>query len=236
MAKEQVVVKNSSSGKERESILDIIQRVEFYSLAEKWAGDIPEEAVTRVSQMHFAEIAIRHAIATGLPLLITTPLAFAVIHKFLPIFGKTQPGLIDKIFAFSLSALPSLGIAIFISTILSLVYHGNIVKKIKNTIYTGLIVGKIATGFVCFSVFHLVYYLLLRNPKFYIWLHKLLGEKLYAKVAPILYYYIGDVLIPSSWYVLIITIAAIGILFLGERYGAKKTKEYKRFVEKWKLR
>lgn len=236
MGNEQVIVKTSSSGKEKESILDILQRVEYYSLAEKWAGDIPEEAITRVSQVHFGEIAIKHATATGLPLLVTTPLAFAVINKLFPIFGKTQPGLIDKIFAFSLSALPSLGIAIFIGTIMSLIYHGHIVKKIKSTVYLGLIVGKIATGIVCFSVFHIIYYLVLRNPKFYIGLYKLVGEKLYIKIAPIFYYYIGDVLIPSSWYVLIITISAIGLLFLGERYGAKKTKEYKRFIEKWKLR
>lgn len=229
-----VVASRPSGGKEDESLFDILQRMEQYGLIERWAGSIPEEAITQITQLHFIEILVKQGFLSTLPLLLTAPLGFAVVKRILPVFGKDHISLSDKIFSLSLSALPSLAVAIIIGLLLSMFYHGELVGKIRNKLIQGYIIGKFAGTFICFVVFNGIYYFILRNNSFYISFRKMFGFTVYNKVAPVLYS-MGDAFIDATWFSVGIFILSILIIFAGSKYGQYKSNKYRAYIQKWGL-
>lgn len=236
-----VIGSGDRPGKHHQSLFDIIATLEQYSLCEREGGHLPEEAVTRVVRWHFIEIGLKHGFITSLPLLITAPLGMAVLHRYLPVFGKAEVSLIDKIYALLLSSMPSLASIIFLSVMMSLLYHGNVTKKCLNSTVQGVLIGKILGHFLCFSVFHGLYFYILKSSKTYAFLYslayqyKVLSPKAAQNVVHFVYT-LQEPVLNAAWYVVALLVMAILIFTWGYLYGALATRRYDQFVEKWQLR
>ncbi len=234
MSRDTTVVRSAPLGKESESLFDILSKTEQYGLVEKECGFIPEETLTTVSFFHFVEISLKQGFITTIPLLISTPLGIGVVDKILPIFGKQNLTFMDKVFSIMLSVLPALASVLFVAILFSMFYHGNLVRKIRKAIVQGMIIGKAMGTALCFAIFHILYFMVCRNPKFYNWLYSAVGKKFYNQVATVVYD-MGDVLIESSWFVVGLFILACLCLWIGTKVGEKKTKRLNQFIEKWDL-
>jgi len=228
------VVATSGTSKEAQSLFDIIRRLEQYSIVEKVSADIPEEMITTVGQLHFLEIILKHGFLSTLPLLVTAPLGLGVMQKTLPVFGKDTISLSDKIFAFALTALPALATVLFVSLIFSVVYHGSIVRTIKARIIEGILIGKGFGTFMCFAVFHIVYYKVIKVQTTYTWIYKIFGPEK-GKTVSTLVWNIGSVLPDAAWYTVILFLLSIAILWLSSKFGQVRTNHYRELTQKWGL-
>jgi len=228
------VVATTSTGKEAHSLFDIIRRLEQYSIVEKVSADIPEEMITTVGQFHFLEITSKHGFLSTLPLLLTAPLGIGVIQRVLPVFGKETISLSDKIFAFALTALPSLATVLFVSLMFTLLYHGNIARTVKKRIIEGILLGKGLGTFLCFAIFHIVYYKVIRVQVTYDWIYKIFGPQKGKTIASLVWN-VGSCLPDAAWYTVILFLLSVIVLLLSSKYGQVKTRQYREFVERWGL-
>lgn len=233
MAKDTTVV-SQSKGKETHSLFDILRRLEQYSLVEKTTGGIPPEMITVVGQLHYMEIMLKHSFLTTLPLLITAPLGFAVIQKYLPVFGKDEITLTDEIFVLALSGIAALATVIFLSVMFSMLYHGRIVRRVLNSMTQGVLLGKFLGTLICFAVFHGVYYLVIRKRETYDTIYQILGGKTGLKVATFVHN-MGEAFVQASWFVVGLFILSVILIFTGRWIGSRKTRQYDVLRQKWNL-
>lgn len=238
-SKDTVVINKSGQGRHRGSILEIIATLEQYSLCEKEAGSLPEETVTRVTLVNFFEVGARHGFFTSIPLLISAPLGFAVLHKLLPVFGKSSLSLWDKIFALALSGLPALATIMFLGVMFSLLHYGNITKKGVSILFQGLLLGKAIGHFLVFISLHIIYYFVVNSQWLYKYIYDLSKYKIIntvtAKKLAFFIYSLGDPIIQSAWYTVGLFILAVFIMALGSQYGKYRTKAFLEFKTKWLL-
>lgn len=228
-------------GRHHRSLFEIAALIEQYSLCEKKAGDIPEEAVTKVNLISFYEVGARHGFATAIPLIITVPFSFMVADKLLHVFGKATFSWQDAIFCFFLSVLPAVATSLFLFLfIFSPLYQGNITGKCMRALANGIVLGKTVGCAIAFVLFHVVYYAVLQNPKVYQWiLTKLtMGNIIKPHVAYRIAEFllsVKDDFIKSAWFVVGVLALNLLMIYGGLELGKKKTEKFIEFKKSWLL-
>lgn len=232
-------------GKHHRSLFEIAAIIEQYSLCEKRAGNIPDEAVTKINMVSFYEVGVRHGFATSIPLLLTVPFGFMVWAKLIPIFGKQAFTWYDTLFAFMLSMLPAVATSLFLFFFIFInLYQGNVTSKCMHALANGIALGKTLGCGISFALFHIIYFLVLKNPKTYHWIlteipkWKLISPQINTQVAYRIAAFVYDlqgVFIQSAWFVVVIFVINLAIIYGGISYGKRRTNTIVNFKKRWLL-
>ncbi len=228
-------------GRHHRSLFDIAAIIEQYSLCEKKAGDIPDEAVTKVNMVIFWEVGLRHGFATSIPLLLTAPFGFAVWNKLVPLFGKQIFTWYDTLFALMLSMLPTVATSLFLFFFIFItLYQGSVTKMCMHALANGIALGKTVGCGIAFALFHIIYFVVLKNPKTYQWIltklpeWKMVSTQTAYRIAAFVYD-LKSVFIQSAWFVVAVFVINLAIIYGGIHYGKRRTDALVSFKKRWLL-
>jgi len=139
------------------SFLQAIAEIEQISAAEIEI-DLPPGAFPTPSKFSFSDVAVKHAAVTTFATFFMAPFSILVMEKFLPIFGNRNPGTLDIIFAYLLSAAPAVSFTLVFVYIISNIYiRGAVTKSLLNYYVNSYIITKFTVTIFLLMVFAIIY-------------------------------------------------------------------------------
>lgn len=153
VSEETVIVKKESGGDTTKprSFLEAISLIQQISSCEI---DIPPNLYPSMERLQYAHVATLYAIQTTMITFLVSPITMLVLEKYIHVFGKSQPGIIDKLFAVALSSAPVVGFALLFSLVLQSIYiKAKITKKLISLYINPYIVMKFVMTLFMFVIF-----------------------------------------------------------------------------------
>ncbi len=218
------------------SLIHALSEIEQFSVAEM-NSEIPEGAMTVATGLSFFEVGIKSGLLNGLVTVIMTPLMMAAGAKLIPIFGDKDPTLFDRLFSVALSVSFSICYALFIFTILSRSYIGNVTRKATNNLVAGLSSGIISKAILSYLIFHFLQIKILTQENIVTIIKKLQDIPFLSRYDyNALYQWMTDfskVFVPSAYFVIVISMIFTSIVVSAVIIGMRRTKRRRIFLEEW---
>lgn len=139
------------------SFLHAIAEIEQISASEI-ETDLPPGAFPTPSKLSFTDVAVKHAAITTAATFLMAPFSMLVVDKLLPVFGNLNPGILDTLFAYLLSAAPAVAFVLFFVYIINNLYiRGSVTKSLLNYYIHSYIITKFVTTILFLMFFAIIY-------------------------------------------------------------------------------
>ncbi len=139
------------------SFIHALSEIQQFSAVE-YRVNLPDGVIPMLPKLSFVDIAFRVAGTTTAYAFLMMPFSLAVTTKILTVFGTSNPSLLDKIFAYCLSASPTIAITLLIMFVLTTkVYAGKTTKEIIQNFVVTFISVKITVSFMSSIVILFLY-------------------------------------------------------------------------------
>jgi len=217
------------------SLWHAVTEIEQFSFAEL-DSNIPSEALTSLNLLSFGVAGMKSSALSVTLSFLTAPFSFCVLDRYLPVFGTTNPSLLDQIFSIMLSITPQIGFALLLSTMLFKVYRGEITKRSINHLVGGYLFGKLLVTLFFLYLFHWFYYRVGDNEIYWIadkleFLLGFLGVEFEAVYRFLLDF--RENFISSAWFVGIVSIITFFIVMISYFWGAKRSRNLHKISQMW---
>lgn len=218
------------------SLLHALSEIEQLSLAEMHSS-LPDEVLPTQPRFTFIDVACKSAALMTMITFMSAPFSIAVVQKVMPAFGNSNPSIMDQIYVYLFSSAPAIACAILITSIISKVYTGNVMKRIVNLFTTSYIITK-----MCLSLFLLLIFYLAASRWITpdgVW--SLLSHfDVFFKKNPSAkegtYYFLLEfrqIIFPAAIYATMVHIGTAAIIAMGYLKGAMRTKQIELLRKEW---
>lgn len=158
MGKDSSVYQGFPSDIRAKSFLHAISEIEQLSAVE-YRTDLPDGVVPLLARFTFWDVPAKTAFVTTLYTFLTAPFCMAVFDRILPVFGETNPSLMDRVFSWLLSAAPALGMGLLIVVVLATrVYWGRTTKNLVHSFLISFVGTKVAVSFLLGMIIMYLHY------------------------------------------------------------------------------
>ena len=151
------VIASQERDTKAKSFLHAIAEIEQISASEIEI-DLPPGAFPTPSKLSFSDVAVKHAAITTAATFLMAPFSMLVVEKLLPIFGSSNPGVLDIFFAYLLSAAPAVAFVLFFAYVISNIYiRGTVTKSLLNYYIHSYVITKFVTTLFFLMFFAIIY-------------------------------------------------------------------------------
>ncbi len=152
-----IVVRGGGEDSKAKGFIDALGRIEQIS-ANEMDYDIPERTYSNPARLSFSGVAAVNAMVTTITTFVFAPFTSLVLGEYMPIFGQANPGIMDRIFAYLISAAPAVSFAMFFAYVVSGLYvRGPITKALLNIHVSSYVIGKFVMTFFMLMLFTIIY-------------------------------------------------------------------------------
>ena len=148
---------SSTSRPKPKSLLEAISDIEKLSAVERTGNPIPQHFLLLNEKVGYFDVGLKGGWADTLVSLIFVPLSVGVIDRVVPIFGSTDPTIMDQVFAMVISISYMLGYNILMAFNLGSCFFGNVCRHAIWQLYGGFVTGSILKMILVFFTFHFLY-------------------------------------------------------------------------------
>jgi hypothetical protein len=215
------------------SFIDALSQIQQFYVIEHQAGPLPADFFTLKEKIEFTGVGFKSVIASALVSIFFTPVFIGVIEKHIPIFGSYDPSLADKVFAFILTAVFTLGYSLFLATKTPRYYIPNICRSAINLLLSGMVVAALLKMVIALVLYHTLW--AIPDETLASWLLHLKGHVSLEKINVTYLWMVNfkPALLKSSLLVMLMTVLMILIPLVSIAYCAIKVRREKKRKAKW---
>ncbi len=215
------------------SFIDALSQIQNFYVIEHEAGPLPADFFTLKEKIEFTGVGFKSVIASALVSLFFTPIFIGVIEKHIPIFGSYDPSFVDKVFAFILTAVFTLGYSLFLATKTPRYYIPNVCRSAINLLLSGMSIAAIVKMVIALIFYHTLW--AIPDGTWARWLLHLKGYVSLETLDTIFRWWVSfkPVFLTSSYLVVVMTILMILIPSMSIVYCAIKVKREQKRRARW---
>lgn len=153
------IVTGISAQKKPLNLLDAVSEIQQMCAIEKKMNEgdyIDKNFFTTKQAVDYFAVGARNALLHFFFTLIATPIAIAVLHNLIHLFGDRKMNFFDELYALILTFSVSIGFGIFLATLREC-YLGVISKAMIKSLFSGLIFGEVVKVAVSAIIYALIY-------------------------------------------------------------------------------
>ncbi|OGP25158.1 MAG: hypothetical protein A2X99_10965 [Deltaproteobacteria bacterium GWB2_55_19] len=228
-----IVTTTTNSKNLPKGLLQVLSDIEQYSVAEKEGSSIPEEVLTTEKMRTYWIEGGRVSAFSSVATFILSLFMFAAHDGIIPVFGSYSPSTFERVFILLFTVSSSLVTSLLVFAILRKTYCKNITRKAIYAVTFGMASVIVLSTIVMFIVVHILYFnfltpdhilrMIWKLPEFlrpgyktYLWMTKFIEQ-----------------LIPSVYFLTIVSLFSILILALSVVMGKIKTNRIDKYKKIW---
>ncbi|MDQ5987098.1 MAG: hypothetical protein CSYNP_02835 [Syntrophus sp. SKADARSKE-3] len=158
-----VILTGGQQGKPT-GFIDAISKIERMSGMETKGAEIPAVMFTTKERIEFWEVGFISTLNSALFSFILTPVAIGVLERLIPVFGSTEPSVVDQILVFMLAISFSVGYAIFLGR-LGTYFRGPYTRAMIKNFFGGVAASAFLKIVIALALFHYLAFVVLDRQR-----------------------------------------------------------------------
>jgi len=138
------------------SLFHALSEIEQFSAAEL-RTDLPEGVVPLLPKFSFMDVGFKNGAVTTAVTFFLAPFSMAAIEHLIPVFGNSNPSLLDKLFVYAFASAPAWAMAMLIAFISMKTYRGRITKTLINNLLFSYATAKISVSIFLMAIGYFIY-------------------------------------------------------------------------------
>jgi hypothetical protein len=139
------------------SLLEAISDIEKLSAVERTGNPIPEHFLLLNEKIAYFDVGLKGGWADAMVTLFLVPLSMGVIDHIVPIFGSSDPSIMDQAFSMIIGVSYMLGYNILMAFNLGRCMFGPVCRNAIWQLYGGFVAGSILKVLLVFFLYHFMY-------------------------------------------------------------------------------
>ncbi|MDI3467623.1 MAG: hypothetical protein OJF50_006444 [Nitrospira sp.] len=139
------------------SLLEAISDIEKLSAVERTGNPIPEHFLLLNEKIAYFDVGLKGGWADALVTLFLVPLSMGVIDHVVPIFGSSNPSVMDQTFSMLIGVSYMLGYNILMAFNLGRCLFGPVCRHAIWQLYGGFVAGSVLKMLLVFFLYHFLY-------------------------------------------------------------------------------